>query len=169
MRTLPQDLQTAIGSVAVKEELTTIGATLKLHVDDLGAISDLIDMTLAGFISSREFLSTLTEILPDKKREDVLAIAEAVNKQIFTRVHDSLHKIERGTPTGEQVEAVAVPENIGKLATNQGLPETKLTEPTTTPASVRDISYVNRDPKLKMIPADIKQRINSDPYKEPIE
>ena len=37
------------------------------------------------------------------------------------------------------------------------------------PSTTTDISHENLDPRVKMIPSDVKARINSDPYREPIE
>jgi len=33
----------------------------------------------------------------------------------------------------------------------------------------RTVDYENTNPKVKMIPTDVKARINNDPYKEAIE
>jgi|SRR3989344_5187390 len=199
---LPVDLQTAIGSVAVKNELQKIAAESHLHVDNLGALADLVDTTLAGLLSTREFLSTLTEILPNQKREVILSIAEAVNKQVFFPVHESLHKIDlahiekigEGRSSNEQIDILENPTTL-KLSPPSAPPifsippsltipvvppasvnpsdkpihEAKLSGIIQSPPSVRDISYQNRDQRLKMIPDDVKAKINSDPYKEPIE
>jgi hypothetical protein len=62
-----------------------------------------------------------------------------------------------------------MPELKVPKTTSAPIQNVKMTEPTATPGITKDVSYINTDPKLKMIPADVKSRINSDPYKEPIE
>jgi len=170
---LPSDLKQALQSVDLMTELFKIMQEQKLHVDEAGDVADIVEATLAGILPAREFLSALTEVLEGETREHVLTVAEAINKRVFAKVHESLHKIDLESVGREKAggENVLVPENLPVSQPRPTInitPEAKMTTPTSTPSSERDISYINRDPRVKMIPTDIKQRINSDPYKEPI-
>ena len=46
--------------------------------------------------------------------------------------------------------------------------EQKAVAPVSVPPAVTDFSHINMDPRVKLVPDDVKQRINSDPYKESI-
>lgn len=173
---LPQDLQDAIASVGVQEELRKIVESSSIHIDEAGAVYGLVDSTLAGLSRVKEFLPALGEILSSYPKDKVLTLAEQINKNIFAKVHDSLHAInnenkEEGQE-GIEVAAQAMPVSVNvapPVATPAPTVEEKLKVPTTMPSTEKDVSYQNTDPKLKMIPSDIKARINSDPYKEPID
>jgi len=165
---LPDDLKTALASVDLMHELQKIVMEQKLHFDEAGDVGDLVELTLSGVVPTRKFLDSLSLILPGKKRDEVLRLAEAINNRIFSKVRESLRAIDRENI--EREGAVETPVDRKVSPTNvASVHEEKLSSATRAATTTRDISYENRDPRVKMIPIDVKQRINSDPYKEPIE
>ena len=161
---LPLDLNQTVQSERVIEELKTITKNHNLHVDQIGAVADLLELTLAGVVLTREFVSMLGEALPDLPQEKVLAIAEEINRKIFSPVRSSLQKVEETALQSEQNSQTP----ISPKMTEQTIETIKTSVPTVSVNTSKDISYENRDTRLKMIPNDVKTRINNDPYKEPI-
>jgi hypothetical protein len=192
--TLPADLQAALGSVDLMNELSIIVKEQRLHVDQAGTLADIVELTLSGLLRTREFISTLKEALPELSTNTVLGVAEQVSKRIFSKVQTSLKQIDQAEATrvGDSIEMkdadMGVPTVLAPAATvispasttspepkptASPLPavpihELKATAAVSTQASTRDVSYVNTNPALKLVPDDLKSRINNDPYKEAI-
>ncbi|HEY4515449.1 MAG TPA: hypothetical protein VJJ22_04850 [Candidatus Paceibacterota bacterium] len=113
--------------------------------------------------SLREIEDTKKEVGPNTEME-MLTVPEIMQNVIHT------------PPPAPRASVVTTPPieipNVAPMPTPEPtmqIHEAKMTIPTESPSSTKDVSYINTDPKLKMIPADVKARINSDPYKEPIE
>jgi hypothetical protein len=188
---LPADLKTASQSDQTVLELQAIAKNHNLHVDQIGTVADLVELTLSGVVLTREFVAMMTESLPGLKREQIMALAEEINRRVFAPYRVSLHNLETRAQEQGAGESIAVPEHIKApvpppavilTAAPTAAPVTipapsistpievaKVTAPVTSISQERDISHENRDSRLKMIPDDAKARISSDPYKESIE
>src|SRR3989344_1066291 len=164
-KVLPNDVQSALSSVDQEKKLQEIMREQDLHVDEAGLVVDLVTLTLLGVYTMKEFIPTLTAELSRLPKDKILSVAEAVNRKVFQPIRSSLEKLTVQRINQEPRESVAVPESHQPLPTH----EQKMTEPTQVKSTERDVSYINVDPKVKVIPVDAKQRINNDPYKEPIE
>ena len=189
---LPEDLKQALASVDMMQELRMIVAEQHLHIDEAGAVADVVELTLSGILRVREFIQTLRGLLPEAGNDKVIAIAEAINKRIFAKVRTSLQKIDQDENLSLQ-EGVEVPELpalpiVPTPPTVKVIPpspsevtameipapppapihEQKMAAPVNVQPATTDISHVNMDPRVKLVPNDVRQRINSDPYKEPI-
>jgi hypothetical protein len=196
-KNVPLDLKRAIASDQVINELRGIAKEQNLHVDQLGTLADLVELTLSGVILTREFVSLMRDSLSDLPKEKVLALAEEVNKRIFAPFRESLRKLEANALEQGARESVAVGENITPVAETttppaqkpsspppktievptsitpnlggQSIEATKLDGVTLSSVQTSDVSHQNLDPRLKMIPEDAKARISKDPYKEPLD
>ncbi|HEY4483525.1 MAG TPA: hypothetical protein VI953_05125 [Candidatus Paceibacterota bacterium] len=72
-------------------------------------------------------------------------------------------------PAVKSLENTAVPPlDSGVTAPGTVIHEQKMVAPVNVQPTTTDISHVVMDPRVKLVPEDVKQRINSDPYKEPI-
>ncbi len=183
MRSLPNELRTALDSVDTEKEIEAIGIQCKLHVDEVGLYAEMVVMVMLGALPAKDFLANLKEALPRLDQESFLKLAEETNKRIFFKVREALQKFDKGSVVA--TETVKVEDNSKLKVQNVNLaqvtvpavPEAKPSEVKAVdlagiverPSTTTDISHENLDPRVKMIPSDVKARINSDPYREPIE
>ena len=183
LRSLPNELRTALDSVDTEKEIEAIGIQCKLHVDEVGLYAEMVVMVMLGALPAKDFLANLKEALPRLDQESFLKLAEETNKRIFFKVREALQKFDKGSVVA--TETVKVEDNSKLKVQNVNLaqvtvpavPEAKPSEVKAVdlagiverPSTTTDISHENLDPRVKMIPSDVKARINSDPYREPIE
>ncbi len=181
--TLPTDLQQALGSVDLMNELAAIVKEKRLHVDQAGTLADIVELTLAGLLRTREFIRTLAEMLPELKQDEILGVAEQVSKRIFSQVQASLKQIDQAESerltvaetlsvpniNGGTERLAQAPERVESVPLPQvPIHELKSAAAISIRAATTDVSHINTDPTLHLVPNDFKTRINSDPYKEPI-
>lgn len=101
--TLPKDLQEAIAAPETLEQLEKLAGTYQLDVVHIGLLHRLTVKLLAGVIAPREFVTLITEDLGIEQATSML-IAQDINRDIFSKVKDSLKSI-----TAETAEVVAKP------------------------------------------------------------
>lgn len=178
---LPEDLRKALQSVDMMQELRTIVAEEKLHIDEAGDVADAVELTLSGLLRVREFVPSLRELLPGRPEQEIVTLAEKINKRIFTPVRASLQQIDQaGQELTPEIPTQAPAVSAQATTTNQppraGIaprPVVSVAAPilpvSSIPPITTDVSHLNPDPRVKLVPEDIKQRVNSDPYKEKIE
>ena len=183
IKDLPLDLKSAAQSDQTVLELQTIAKNHNLHVDQLGTLADLVELTLGGVVLTREFVTLMREMLPEIDQGKVMAIAEEVNRRVFAPYQESLRKLEAKAIEQGQRESISVGEHEQKTEApivqpvpviapqmhEQNIEVAKMSALTMSTQQEKDISHENRDPRLKMIPDDVKTRISSDPYKEALE
>lgn len=92
--TLPDDVQTAISSVAITTQIQAIGEKNQLHVDTVGALMDETQRVMKGETHPKDYIRNLTKRLSisDTKAKEV---AVDINEQIFRPVRESLKKIHK--------------------------------------------------------------------------
>ncbi len=113
MRSLPEDLQSAMNSVDLINNIKEIANSYSLNIDQTGQLEDVISSTILGLTKSENFVSELVK-KAEIKSEIAMQIAKDVNKRIFDSVRDSLRKIQsqaesesqNQTPVEEEVAAV---------------------------------------------------------------
>ena len=177
---LPQDLKDALSSLELMEELRRIVTEKHLHVDEAGDVAETVELTLSGLVKASEFVSRLRELLPSKSEVEVSALAEEINRRIFIKIHDSLKSVDY-VASGVR-ESVVVNDTLGtKIPTLipvapttlapqsiSSILEAKSLVPTETNHATSENTHENSDQRLKLVPDDLRQKINSDPYKESI-
>lgn len=130
---LPGDLKVAAQSDKTVTELQAIAKNHNLHVDQIGTVADLVELTLSGVVLTREFVAMMTESLNGLKREQIMALAEEINRRIFAPYRDSLHKVEERALAQGAGESIPVPENVKAPEIK---PVVSVTAPISAPISV---------------------------------
>lgn len=178
-----------IDSFEVNSKLVSIATKNKLHTDKAGDLHDIVALVLSGFLEASAFIKRV-EIILDIPHEQALAVAEEVNREIFMPIREEMQKTSttkveevpnaqtsqtlKQTPITESPKPQTPPPPtppLSRPAAKLALPpihELKTIAAMSSPQVTVDKSYINTDTTVKPIPADMKQRINSDPYKEAI-
>jgi len=91
-KTLPPDVQQAITSVDIAEQLTDIVKKYRLHVDQLDELFDEAGLVMLGLTKPRNFVANLRKRV-EIPEEDARAIVKSVDAGIFSPIRESLKKI----------------------------------------------------------------------------
>lgn len=97
---LPKDLQNAITSNTVTENMQAIGEKYKLRLDKTGLMIQEVGMIMLGFEKTAEFVHNLQTKL-EVDRETAESIAVDVDTQVFEGIRSSLREVQLGEH-GEQ-------------------------------------------------------------------
>jgi len=104
---LPKQLQDAIQSSHVKEQIAAIAQTHKLHIDQLDPFENEVMLLMMGFTDPIEFIGEIKNTL-SVDAETAQAVAIDVNHQILLPIRE---KMENGQPF-EAPKAPSVPPAI---------------------------------------------------------
>jgi hypothetical protein len=91
-RTLPVDVQEAVGSVDYQNAIVQIGQKEKLTVDQMGALEEATTKVMLGIVHPGEYRGLLMSKLGIEK-ERVDNIVTAVNTKIFLEIRESFMKM----------------------------------------------------------------------------
>lgn len=91
-KTLPPDVQQAITSVDIAQQLTDIGKAHRLHLDQLDELFDEAGLVMLGLTKPRNFVANLRKRV-EISEEDARAIVKTVDAGIFSPIRESLKKI----------------------------------------------------------------------------
>ena len=90
---LPQDMQRVVAGEEMAQRLETIGRKHELRIDGIGVLIEYSGLIMLGLIKTKEFVGHLQEKL-NLSREQAEAIALEVDEQVFSRIRESLRKIQ---------------------------------------------------------------------------
>lgn len=91
-KTLPPDVQQAITSIDIAQQLTDIGKAHHLHIDQLDELFDEAGLVMLGLTKPRNFVANLRKRV-EISEEDARAIVKSVDAGIFSPIRESLKKI----------------------------------------------------------------------------
>lgn len=106
--TLPQDLQDAIAAPETLDTLEALAGVYQLDTVHIGLLHRLTVKLLAGAIAPREFVTLITEDLGIEQSTSML-IAQDINRDIFSKVKDSLKSITLDTAEVMAKSAIVSP------------------------------------------------------------
>lgn len=96
---LPPDIQQVVQGDAMVKRLEVIGRNHDLRIDGIGVLIEYSGLIMLGLIKSNEFVSHLQKQL-NLSREQAETIAIEVDEQVFSRIRESLRKVQYQS-TGE--------------------------------------------------------------------
>src|SRR3989344_640046 len=89
---LPQDVQDAITSNRVREQIKAIGEKHQLHIDQIGSLETETTFIMIGLEPAKDYIRNIArELRLDGATAQKIAVD--VNEQIFRPVRESLKKI----------------------------------------------------------------------------
>lgn len=94
--TLPKELQDAVTSPDINNKIQEIGARHELHIDQIGELVDQIGLVMLGLEKSSNFVTDTSARLSIGPKE-AKAIADDINKEIFSIIREKMRDIEEGT------------------------------------------------------------------------
>jgi hypothetical protein len=100
---LPKQLQDAIQSAHVHEQIAAIASANKLHIDQIGEFENEVMMLMMGFTDPIEFVAELQKTL-NLSADAALKIATETNTQILLPIRESMEKA-----TSDPTPQVSVP------------------------------------------------------------
>lgn len=103
-KTLPSDIQAAITSDFVSDNLERIGQKYKLRVDKIGDMIDEVGLVMLGFKKSSDFIGSLSKRLKID-RETAEAMAVDIDNEVFKKIRESLRQVQFGENRDEQAPA----------------------------------------------------------------
>ncbi len=128
IKTLPENIQQALYSPEIFENLRKIGERNKLHLDQLEILEDQIALVILGDIPSDDLVDNLEQKL-QLGTEEAIKLAVDINEEIFLPIRESI-KIE-----SQDVSMAAEPVEPDK---NAILSEIENPTPTIHPISAAD-------------------------------
>lgn len=91
-RKLPQDIRDAYFSEDVTEKIEALGQKHRLHIDQLGELSNQISLILLGLAKPGDFkMAVMNQLKIDQTTTDNLTTD--INNQIFLPIRESLQKL----------------------------------------------------------------------------
>ncbi len=117
-KSLPLDIQEALTSTEVAEQVKKIGQKYFLKIDQESILFDRISDILLGITSSKRFVEIFSrDAHVDQKT--AFSIAEDVNKEIFDKIRASMQVIEKGiqdsSPTKRNAD-LSILEKVGGIS-----------------------------------------------------
>ena len=100
MKSLPEDLQTAMASTQTANLIQDIAEKHELDVEETGQLFDLTGYVMLGIIPSKTFVSELKKQLGINSIK-ANEIASDVNTDVFGSIRSSLQKIQADESTSE--------------------------------------------------------------------
>ena len=105
---LPRDVQEAIASSELGEKLQAIGKAQGLHIDQMEALSDEVMLAMLGFVELEDLPHSIErQVRVDSARAQ--AITDAVNKEIFLSIRESMKAWAANRNAAAQTPAPLVP------------------------------------------------------------
>ena len=90
---LPKDIQIIVSKPETTQRLEEIGRQRGLRIDEIGILIEYSGLIMLGFIKSKEFVNHLATQLKVSE-EQAEAIAVDVDNQLFSRIRESLRKVQ---------------------------------------------------------------------------
>ncbi|MCC6290673.1 hypothetical protein IT398_01215 [Candidatus Nomurabacteria bacterium] len=106
----PAIVREALFSKETSDRIKLIGDRHKLHIDQIGSLSDEIGLVMLGLEPSNIFVSNIETRL-GIERSLAEQIATNVNKEIFLKIRESLKQMEENKNTPKQDELLREIEN----------------------------------------------------------
>lgn len=98
---LPRDVQLALTSVEVADDIQKISDKNGLLLDQTGVLFDLFSYVLLGLLPANEFVRTFAqEARVDEKT--ATAVAKEINDQVFSKVRSSIQAAQTSRETASQ-------------------------------------------------------------------
>jgi hypothetical protein len=170
--TLPEDIQNAIQSSDLDEQLRLIGEAHHLHIDQMGTLGDEVRLVMLGFTDSAGFANALTEQtnVPALEAEK---IAAEVAEKIFTPIRESMKQFMEKRDLATAVSTVSVPPDAPQKIEEKGLPIIARSIPNESTKSVlpmaeKILTQPTTTSQVPINPASPRPYKN-DPYLEPAE
>jgi hypothetical protein len=178
---IPKNIQEAIiYSVDLEKTVQEIASRHQLQLDQAGDLFDSIVSVFTGDLRATDFVGDI-EYMLGINHDQAAKLAEEVNRLIFVPVKESIQGVEEPMEQAEEIiDVISNPENMGlktrtvtpdperidhQMPQEKPVHQKKLEGAQTLPA--QETETVN-DQRLKIIPQEVKERINNDPYKESI-
>ncbi len=105
---LPPELQQAIRSPKLGEDVRKIGESNHLHLDQIGLLEDEVLYLLMGFTEPAEFVATMAKEL-NLQQPQAEQIASAVGSQIIEPIRNSMKASDLKQPAAPQAAPTSVP------------------------------------------------------------
>lgn len=137
---LPEDVQAAIASSDFDEKVRTIGQAQGLHIDQMEALSDEVMLAMLGFVG----MDDLAKGVEQQVRLDpakAQAITDAVNKEIFLPIRESMKAWAAGKRGSAAPTAAPIPPQSSSVVMPSSAPKPSVPSslPTTPPVSAPSI------------------------------
>lgn len=90
---LPEDIQLALSSTAVTNDIQKIAADNGLLINQESVLYDLVGYVLLGLVKSSDFVKTFSKEAGVSTKV-AMAIAKTINDNVFSKIRSSIQKIE---------------------------------------------------------------------------
>ncbi|PIS13401.1 MAG: hypothetical protein COT67_01895 [Candidatus Tagabacteria bacterium CG09_land_8_20_14_0_10_41_14] len=144
---LPADVQEAIFSIETADIIMKTGKENGLNIEQIGILGEETGNLMLGITRPNDFIEKITGQLKIDKIK-ARKIAETLNKQVFSKIRESLQKIH-----GHGVSA-------------------EKTAPTITPQTIKPRAYIDEEQPVRSSAETIQKKHpyiqGQDPYREPI-
>jgi hypothetical protein len=182
---LPKDLKRVVMSGALAQTFQKIGTEHRLPVDKMGALADLVTLTILDLVSRDSLQAKISEELR-VSGNDAALIARSVNDQVFLRIQEIL-KQEQERELNEEPEPTEPEALVEETETPPAREDllAQIEDPQSIAASSRELHQETHDfigdrlttstsvapqkttVEVKKLPEKAKDYSN-DPYREPI-
>lgn len=149
MRSIPEDVRDAIGSLAIPDTLDLVEQKFGLNIEQIGILSTTINAVLFGDLQPHLFVSTLADSLRVSK-ETASQIAQEVNNRVFLEVRESLKKIHK-------LEEAGAPHAHDEPAEERGALLQSIESPEKIPMRARIVQVSTQTPAQKPPVATVPQ------------
>ncbi|MFW0871297.1 MAG: hypothetical protein ACKKL4_02490 [Patescibacteria group bacterium] len=105
---LPEDIQKVVAGDTMVKQLEVIGRNHNLRIDGIGILIEYSGLIMLGLIKSNEFVRHLRDQL-NLSQEQAEQIAIEVDEQVFSRIRESLRKIQYRSTDEARFGEVEIP------------------------------------------------------------
>jgi len=150
-KALPEDIQLALTSVKVADDIKAIADRNGLLIDQEGVLYDLASYVLLGLLPSNQFVKTFAKEA-NVEEKVATAVAEDINSTVFAKIRSSIQNIQSQREAGE-LQAQTIPadnssiEHVGGFTVEP--PQAEI--PESEPANTSDVTYGDKDSILSGI------------------
>ena len=111
---LPKEIQDAITSADVHDNLMAIAKKYTLHIDQEGDLVDQVGLIMLGLSPSKEFVKNFSAV-SGVDTATAVAIAGDINSEIFGKIRSSMRNIEEKEEAEADQQIVSEVERVGEF------------------------------------------------------